>query len=162
MKRTITLVGIVVVALAVLFSVGTLLATPSVADDDDDFTNESIEGDWGFSASGTIVPPAVPTNTPAAAVGIMSFDGTGGCSFTDQINIGGAAIPPVGFRTSIDCSYAVNSNGTGTVSVTFPGDPGPTPLTFVIIDGEEEFRFIRTDLGVAEGLAKRQEGGDDD
>ena len=47
-------------------------------------------------------------------------------------------------------------DGTGTITVTFMGDPGPTPLSFVVVDNERELRFVRTDLGVAEGVAWRQ------
>jgi hypothetical protein len=121
---------------------------------DDEFTNKSIRGTWGFSAAGTIVPPAVPAATPAVAVGVMSFDGKGGCSISDTINIGGTSAS----RTSTTCSYAVNPDGTGSLSAQFPGDPGPTPLSFVIVNNKDEIRFIRTDLGVASGVAKRQNG----
>ena len=40
--------------------------------------------------------------------------------------------------------------------VTFPDDPVVVPLSFVLVDKEREMRFIRTDLGVAEGGAKLQ------
>lgn len=116
------------------------------------FTNRSIQGDWGFSASGTILPPALPAATPAAAVGIMTFDGMGGCSISDTINIGGTSAS----RTSTTCTYNVNPDGSGSLSALFPGDPGPTPLSFVIVDKAKEIRFIRTDLGVASGVARRQ------
>ena len=144
--------------------VGLFLSTSSVLADEDDFTIESMEGTWGFSASGTILPPALPADTPAVAVGIMTFYDNGECVITDQLNIGGSAIPPASFRTSSLCSFSVNPNGTGTISVLFPGDIFPTPLSFVIVNDEEEFRFIRTDAGVASGVAKRQgnDDGDDD
>lgn len=116
------------------------------------FTNKSIQGDWGFSAAGTIVPPALPVAAPAAAVGIMTFDGMGGCSISDTINIGGTSAS----RTSSTCTYSVNADGSGSLSALFPGDPGPTPLSFVIVDNRTEIRFIRTDLGVASGVARRQ------
>jgi hypothetical protein len=114
------------------------------------------------AAKGTIVDPASAAQTPAAAVGIMDFDGNGGCEIVDQINIGGQAISPAGFRTSTTCSYAVNPDGTGTIIAEFTGDPGPTPLSFVIVDDKNELRFIRTDVGVAEGVAKRQDSDRDD
>ncbi len=146
-----------------------MLATWSVADDDDDdddgaagFSSETIEGNWGFSGSGTILPPALPAPTVAVVVGIFSFDGSGGCTITDQINIGGQAIPSsLGFRSSQSCSYLVNRDGTGTIEVIFPGDPAPTPLSFVIVDEAEELYFIRADLGVANGVATRQGDADD-
>ena len=121
------------------------------------YDNESTQGDWGFSASGTILPPALPAATPAVAVGTISFDGLGECSFKDTINIGGTLVAS---RSSMACTYEVDTDGTGTILVTFPGDPGPTPLSFVIVSGRKEIRFIRTDLGVASGVAKRQD--DDD
>jgi len=85
------------------------------------------------------------------------------CVF-DTINIGGTAIPPSPPpRESETCEYDVFPNGFGTILVTFDGDPGPTPLSFVIVDGGNEIRFIRTDLGVASGVAKRQgDAGDED
>jgi len=47
-------------------------------------------------------------------------------------------------------------NGRGSINVAFPGDPGPVPLSFVLVDHDREMRFIRTDLGVAAGVAKLQ------
>ena len=130
-----------------------LATVMSGAHADDEFSAESIEGGWGFSAAGTIVPPAFLEPTPAVAVGTMTFDGDGFCSISDTINIGGT----VASRTSTTCDYTVNGDGTGSISVSFPGDPGPTPLDFVIVNDGEELRFIRSDLGVASGVAKLQD-----
>ncbi len=146
-----------------LLALGLIFIVPGAYADDVYFSSKSIEGEWGFSASGTIVPPALPVATPAAAVGVITFDGGGGCFFSDTINIGGTS----GSRTSTTCAYSVDPDGTGTISVLFPGDPGPTPLSFVIVNDMQEIRFIRTDLGVASGVAKRQavdeyDKGDDD
>ncbi len=99
------------------------------------------------------MPPALPAATPAVAVGILDFDGAGGCSITDTTNLGGTKIGP---QTSATCTYSVNPDGTGTFSVAVPGDPGPAPVSFVIVNKMKEIRTIRTDLGVATGVAKRQ------
>ena len=112
----------------------------------------SLHRPYGFSASGTILPPALPAPTPAVAVGVMTFDGDGNCTIADTINIGGT----VAVRGATPGTYTVEPDGTGTILVTFPGDPGPTPLSFVIVENGRELRFVRTDLGVAEGVAKRQ------
>ena len=53
------------------------------------YSLRSLHRTYGFSASGTILPPAVPSPTPAVAVGLMTFDGRGGCTIADTINIGG-------------------------------------------------------------------------
>ena len=143
--------------LAAAVMLGASLATvPALAGDR--LSERSIRGNWGFSALGTIVPPATPAPTPAAAIGTIYFDGRGRCFFDDTVNIGGTSVS----RSSTACDYSVNSNGSGTISVTFPGDPGPTPLAIVVVDGAREIRFIRTDLGIAEGVIKRIRGGDDD
>jgi len=137
--------------LCLLFALGLASIAPS-AEAEPQFTAGNLSGVFGFSAAGTIVPPAVPVATPAVAAGTMTFDRQGGCVISDTINIGGMSA----FRTSTACAYAVNQDGTGSISVLFPGDPGPTPLSFVIVNRENEIRFIRTDLGVASGVAKKQ------
>jgi hypothetical protein len=137
--------------LSLLFLVA---ATSLWAADEPQFTNQSLQGKWAFSGSGTIVPPATPQPAPAVAVGIMTFDGNGGCSITDTINIGGASLS----RSSLSCTYVVDADGQGSLTAQFPGDPGPTPLALVLISNNE-FRFIRKDLGVASGVASRQKKG---
>ena len=127
----------------------TITAGPTAADSG--LSDRSIRGNWGFSALGTIVPPAFPEPTPAAAVGTIQFDGIGACFFSDTINIGGLSAS----RNSSSCSYSVNPDGSGIILVSFDGDPGPTPLSFVVVDRAREIQFIRTDLGVARGTAKR-------
>ena len=134
-----------------LLALGLASVVPS-AEAEPQFTASSLSGVFGFSAAGTIMPPALPVATPAVAAGTMTFDRQGGCVISDTINIGGMSA----FRTSTACAYSVNQDGTGSISVLFPGDPGPTPLSFVIVNRENEIRFIRTDLGVASGLASRQ------
>ena len=157
MNRTGIFIGIAVLVLAVAVIAGSMIMAQVPADDDDGdrvFTNESIKGRWGFSAQGTVLPPAVPVPTLAVAVGIVDFDGVGGCSITDTVNLGGTKIGPLTTKT---CTYSVNSNGTGTLSFAFPDDPGPTPVSFVIMDNMKEIRDIRTDqFAVAVGIFKRQ------
>ena len=158
MNRTGIFVGIAVLVLAIAVVAGSMIIAPVLADDDDDdvrvFTNESIKGRWGLSAQGMVLPPAVPVPTLAVAVGIVDFDGVGGCSITDTLNLGGTKIGPLTTKT---CTYSVNSNGTGTLSFAFPDDPGPTPVSFVIVDNMREIIDIRTDqFAVAMGVLKRQ------
>ncbi len=138
-KTTVSIIGLLAIAAG------------SANADYDGLSERTIRGDWGFSALGTIVPPAFPAPTPAAAVGTINFDGIGGCFFQDTINLGGTALS----RGSSSCSYAVSPDGSGTILFSFEGDPGPTPLSFVIVDRAREIQFIRTDLGVARGVAKR-------
>jgi len=142
--------------LCLLFALGLASIAPGAEAEPQSFTVGSLSGVFGFSAAGTIVPPAVPVATPAVAAGTMTFDRQGGCVISDTINIGGASA----FRTSTTCTYAVNQDGTGSMLALFPGDPGPTPLSFVIVNHESEIRFIRTDLGVATGVARKRDRDD--
>ena len=137
-------------ALFMLLIMGGLNGIPGMQAQGGEFGQESIRGQWGFSAHGTIVPPAAPAPIPAVAVGIMTFGRNGVCSISDTININGFSAS----RTSFACVFTVNPDGTGTLEASFAGDPGPTPLAFVIADHKKEIRFIRTDLGVASGVAK--------
>lgn len=136
--------------LLLLLIVGGFYGVPGTRAQVGEFTAESIRGQWGFSAHGTIVPPAAPSPVPAVAMGIMTFNRDGSCSISDTINIGGFSAS----RTSVACTFSVNPDGTGMLEASFVGDPGPTPLAFVIADHKSEIRFIRTDLGVASGVAK--------
>lgn len=145
----------ILIGLLVIATVGVALNTAATwgpAAQGQQFDERSLRGTYGFSAAGTILPPALPQPTPAVAVGTMTFDGRGACSISDTINIGGTSAS----RTSTSGTYSVAPDGSGTMAVTFAGEPGPTPLAFVIVDHTKELRFIRTDLGVAEGVATRQ------
>ncbi len=114
-------------------------------------SDKKILGRWGFSASGTIVPPAVPSPLPLVAVGVLTFHAGGSCSIVDTTNVNGSSSS----NTTTSCTFTINADGTGTVSAVFPS--GPAPLSFVIVDDGDEIRFIRTDLGVVSGVAKPQD-----
>jgi len=85
---------------------------------------------------------SVPSGTPLFAVATVTFDGRGGCESRDRIVIGNQDIPeedpnaPDGFREATDCIYAVEPDGTGSFTVTFP-DAGPTVAIFVIRNRRE-------------------------
>jgi hypothetical protein len=120
------------------------------------FTNQSIEGYWGFSGNfGMIVPPAAPQPVSSAALGTIFFDGRGGCSVTTTINTNGTIFGP---QTSNTCTYSVNPDGTGKSVAEFTGSPVSQPLTvaFVIVDYGREIRFLNTTSIVAGFTAKRQ------
>lgn len=129
-----------------------LVAFSASSEAEQHFTLQSLRGAWGFSASGTLGPGIVgPAAVPAAAVGLIDFDGVGGCTETAKLNAG-AVIPLI----STACSYTVTSDGFGSLTVTF----GPLTFTadFVIVDVAKEFHFIVSDAvgTVANGVAKRQ------
>jgi hypothetical protein len=133
---------------------------------DSGFSAKDLSGAFAFSAEGTLYPayPALSPALPAVAVGIYSFDGAGGCTVVDQLNIASLGlVPATGFRTSTSCQYSVNADGTGTLETSFGGAPGdvngPGVLTFVIVGKGPvtELRFTRVDPGaIATGVARKQ------
>jgi hypothetical protein len=128
------------VVLAVMFGV----AGASLAEQ---FSESSLKGAGGFSAQGTL------GGAPAATVGLINFDGNGGCSETATLNVGGSVVT-LSTTPNGSCSYDVNADGTGILNVNFP--PAFT-AHFVIVDSKQEFHFIVADTGaIASGVAKRQ------
>ena len=118
------------------------------------FNERSLRGTWGFSASGTV------GGQPATAVGLLTFDGQGGCETSARLNANGVVIA----LTSTNCSYTVNADGTGTINSTFAVGSFVTDL--VIVEPNKEFHFIISDTvgapggTVAGGVAKRQQAAD--
>ncbi len=143
----------------VIRSVVALFATafvggPLVADDRG-FTLQSIEGRWGFSGDGVLAAPDAADRLPIAGIGVVTFDGDGGCEISGTNNLNGAALE----ATSEFCSYTVNADGTGKSEATFPAS-GPlpavdVPVSFVIVDEGRELRLIQNAVVVSSFVAKR-------
>ena len=158
MKRWyLTLGALITLALGVILGLSALaMDTKHIdasADDERAFTNQSLEGKWGFSDQATLVPPAVPEPIPGFTVGILDLDGKGNCTGSDRLNLNGTDIGP---RTFDTCSYSVNPDGTGSMTVTIEGEPEPVSLFFVIVDKNREFRYIFSGTLLGDGVAKRQ------
>jgi hypothetical protein len=164
MKRLI-LVCAAIVMLAVLAVAG-LASDARGALADTTYSEKDLDGVFAFSARGTIYPafPELSPELAAVGVGLFTFDGVGGCTVVDQLNIASVGLEPAaGFRTSTSCNYAVNPDGSGTLVSSFGGNPGeingPSSIIFVIAGKgpTTELRFMRGDLGaIAEGVATVQ------
>ncbi len=156
-RRTVILL---VLGLASIFIFGTSILHVSAKKQ---FTNESIEGTYGFSASGNIIGfgPANITG-PIVIIGLSSFDGDGVCSLKETVN----AVQPIGTFsfTATSCTYKVNPDGAGnsTVIFTLPsGQINHINVSFVIVINGREILLVQTDPGdIISGIAKRQEMGD--
>lgn len=142
--------GVMVLAAMLAYSVVSLAG--------EQYTARSLKGAYGFSGSGTLL------SLPAAVVGLTTFDGGGGCVTTARLNLAATFAP----LSSLTCSYIVNSDGTGSQTLTaeVPGVGSSVFVSeFVIVDGNNEVHFMLRDesgLGaVAGGVSKRQARGDD-
>lgn len=147
-----------VYALFALFSVTVLFAFPALADNADDdrgpFTERTIRGAWGWTGDGKLVDPATGQGVHTVGLGVVVFDGYGGCEVTSSVNINGVPMGPI---TSTSCVYSVNPDGTGQSVATFSDPPidGDAPVTFVIVDNGKEIRFIQNNQFVVTFVAKR-------
>lgn len=143
-RRNVILVIILGIASVLVLWAGIL---PS-AQADKQFANRSVEGTWGYSASGNVTDIG-----SAVAVGLATMDGRGGCSIKETLNMAVGTV----IHTSTACTYNVNPDGTGTLTAVFDDPSGTVPVSFVIVNRKSEIHFIRTDLGaVVSGVAKRR------
>ena len=97
------------------------------------FTNESLKDSWGFSAGAL--------SLPILEVGIMTFDGSGGCIITSTLNTSGTVTGP---RNSETCTNSMSPNGTGSIAVQFSDDVFPVLLAFSILEGLGKKRDVAT------------------
>ena len=111
----------------------------------------TLFGSYGIATTGFIIS-AGPVG-PVGDVGVISFDGNGAVSQTTTVSLNGNIIPS---RTSTG-TYTVNSDCTGSLSVTLPPPGGLSQSDFVIVDNGKELRLINTGNGrVLVGNARKQ------
>jgi hypothetical protein len=112
------------------------------------FSNQSLRGAYGFTSSGTLF------GDPGIAVGRTTFDGQGLCTLVIRFNIAAT-----GGTEPIDataCTYGVQPDGTGTLTVAIPG-LGTFTIAFVLVDHGKELHTISLDPGISTtALLKKQ------
>ena len=92
-------------------------------------SNASLRGGYGFHASATVVPAGTPKNI----VGVFTFDGRGSWTATLTINDNGSVFPQPDSGT-----YLVNPDCTGKL---FPNTGGS--FQAVVVEGGNEFYLMR-------------------
>jgi len=115
----------------------------------------SLKGSYGYAFSGFLFPspPSSTGAAPAAAAGLMVFDGQGGLAAQDTFNHG------VVSRRAGTGTYAVDPDCTG--SAELGGDFEGLTFYFAIVIPRKEFSFLVTTPGTAlPGVAKTT--GDED
>lgn len=98
-------------------------------------TNATLEGDYGFTVTGT--RPSSPGGPVETIVGVAltHFDGNGNLTQTDNIHgsISGLVTP----NRPGTGTYTINSDCTGTMKLTSAGSPTLTLAIVVVDDGNE-------------------------
>jgi hypothetical protein len=123
-------------------------SVPGAVADAPPFHDRSLRGAYGFISSGTLF------GDPGIAVGRTTFDGEGTCTLAITVNI--AAAGGTGPIVATSCTYAVQPDGTGTLTVAIPG-LGTFTIAFVLVDNGQELHTISLDAGVSTtALLKKQ------
>jgi hypothetical protein len=101
-------------------------------------TNATLQGDYGFTVTGTRPSaPGATTIETVVGVAMTSFDGDGNLTQTDNIHgsISGYTTPD---RPGTG-TYSLNADCTGTMQLSSPGSPTLT-LRIVVVDSGNEVR----------------------
>jgi hypothetical protein len=102
----------------------------------------TLKGTFGFNANGFLTAPS-PGPGPFAAIGVQSFDGKGNTAATSTVSVNGDV-----HRVTINGTYTVNSDCTGSMTLTFSPSGLVNHLDFLVFSNGAKLQGIRTDPGV--------------
>jgi hypothetical protein len=129
-----------------------LSVSPAAKADDKGCSNASLYGTFADKDTGFIIPGPNVAPVPFAGVNLITFDGNGNMTATGWGSVGGST----GAQTETG-TYKVNSDCTGTYSITINPGGIPAHAFFVMADSLNELQIIVTDQGnVITCIARRQ------
>ena len=151
MKRTIAPTTLVIV-FATVFVLGVL---PSArADEHKGGSNASLQGSFGFTSTGTILPAFAPPPFagPFGEIGRQTFDGKGNTEGTATSSANGNIV-----KLSFKGTYAVNPDCTGSMTFHVFELNALVHADFVIDDEGAELRVILTETNLVETRVYRKQ-----
>jgi hypothetical protein len=133
------------------------VTTYAQAWDNDKCSNATLHGDYGFTITGQIFPPAPAPAVPVNGVALTTFNGDGTLTQTDYVVKSGSPAGPLdSFRMGETGSYTVNADCTGTATIMFPAPDFAPPqklvLMFVIVNHGHGIRTVVAALYVGAGI----------
>jgi hypothetical protein len=116
-------------------------------------SNASLQGSFGFTATGTLLALPPPFAGPFGEIGRQVFDGRGNTEATATLSANGHIVKGV----TAEGTYVVNPDCTGSMTIFILPFAGTAELDFVIDDDGEEVRAISTGEGLIETRVYRKQ-----
>jgi len=136
----------------VLMTVAVMLASVGSARAHEGCSTAILRGDYGFAITGEVLPPAPAPAVLEAGVAMDHFDGRGNITQSDFITLGGvAAVPNDEFRQGGTGTYTVNSDCTGSASIS-PAPGAQIEMKFVVVKEGGEILAVVSSLSPAPGV----------
>ena len=136
MKRTIAPAALVI-AVVTVFVLG--IRPRAQADEHRGCSDASLQGSFGFTSIGTLLALPPPFAGPFGEIGRQTFDGQGNTDGTATFSANGNIR-----RVTIQGTYMVNPDCTGSMTLYVSPMGATVPLDFVIDDDGTELRAITT------------------
>jgi hypothetical protein len=115
-------------------------------------SNATLQGSFGYTATGTLLSVPPPFAGPFGEVGRQTFDGRGNTDATATLSANGNVQ-----KVTIQGTYIVNPDCTGTFTLNVSPLGVTAHADFVIDDDGVEIRTIGTDPGVVETRVYRKQ-----
>lgn len=116
-------------------------------------SNASLQGSFGFSATGTLLALPPPFAGPFAEIGRQTFDGNGNTDATATLSANGNIVKGV----TAQGTYVVNPDCTGSMTIYILPFRSTADLDFVIDDDGTELRAIVTNAGAIESRVYKKQ-----
>jgi hypothetical protein len=115
-------------------------------------SNATLQGSFGYTATGTLLSVPPPFAGPFGEVGRQTFDGRGNTDATATLSANGNVQ-----KVTIQGTYIVNPDCTGSFTLNVSPLGVTAHADFVIDDDGVEIRTIGTDPGVVETRVYRKQ-----
>ena len=145
MKRTIAPTTLVIV-FATLVVLGILPRAQAGEREQRGCSNASLQGSFGFSATGTLLALPPPFAGPFGEIGRQTFDGNGNTDATATLSANGNIVKGV----TVQGTYVVNPDCTGSMTIYILPFGSTADFDFVLDDDGTELRALATDPGAVE------------
>jgi hypothetical protein len=115
-------------------------------------SNASLDGGFGFTATGTLLALPSPFAGPFAEIGRQTFDGSGNTGGTGRLSANGNIV-----RVTVQGTFGVNPDCTGSMTLYILPVGSTASLDFVIDADGEELRAIVTEAGAIESRVYKKQ-----